>query len=145
MELFSPIRLGTKRLYTKRDRARLKLILRGKRFGFSLEEIRQRLALYDLGDSQATQIRATREVACRQIGERAYVPVFGNAGRAEVLDRLVTEVMALPTGDPRHDDALQILTDHVVDARAAGANERTALQSALALACMAPSVSGVGY
>ena len=62
-ELLSPIRQGTKRLFTKRDRARLKLILRGKRFGFALEEIRQLLELYDLGDSQATQIRKTREVA----------------------------------------------------------------------------------
>ena len=62
-ELLQPIRQGTKRLFTKRDRARLKLILRGKRFGFSLEEIRQLLALYDLGDSQATQIRKTREIA----------------------------------------------------------------------------------
>ncbi|MEL7300425.1 MAG: MerR family DNA-binding transcriptional regulator [Pseudomonadota bacterium] len=66
-ELLSPIRQGTKRLFTKRDRARLKLILRGKRFGFSLEEIRQLLALYDLGDSQATQIRATREVAQKHL------------------------------------------------------------------------------
>ncbi|MEM9436147.1 MAG: MerR family DNA-binding transcriptional regulator [Pseudomonadota bacterium] len=62
-ELLSPIREGTKRLFTKRDRARLVLILRGKRFGFSLEEIRQLLELYDLGDSQATQIRKTREIA----------------------------------------------------------------------------------
>lgn len=38
-ELLFPIREGQKRLFTKRDRARLKLILRGKRFGFSLEEI----------------------------------------------------------------------------------------------------------
>ncbi|MEL6913622.1 MAG: MerR family DNA-binding transcriptional regulator [Pseudomonadota bacterium] len=66
-ELLSPIRQGTKRLFTKRDRARLKLILRGKRFGFTLEEIRQLLALYDLGDSQATQIRATREVAQKHL------------------------------------------------------------------------------
>ena len=44
-ELLSPIRQGQKRLYTRRDRARLKLILRGKRFGFSLEEIRQWLLL----------------------------------------------------------------------------------------------------
>ena len=42
-ELIAPIREGQKRLFTKRDRARLKLILRGKRFGFSLEEIRQLL------------------------------------------------------------------------------------------------------
>ena len=38
-ELLFPERLGQKRLFTKRDRARLKLIIRGKRFGFSLEEI----------------------------------------------------------------------------------------------------------
>ena len=40
-ELLFPERDGQKRLFTKRDRARLKLILRGKRFGFKLEEIRQ--------------------------------------------------------------------------------------------------------
>ncbi|MGR3466994.1 MAG: MerR family transcriptional regulator, partial [Shimia sp.] len=44
-ELLFPIRQGTRRLFTKRDRARLKLILRGKRFGFSLEELRQLLDL----------------------------------------------------------------------------------------------------
>ncbi|MEL7278065.1 MAG: MerR family transcriptional regulator, partial [Pseudomonadota bacterium] len=48
-ELLSPIREGSRRLFTKRDRARLKLILMGKRFGFSLEEIRQLLNLYDIG------------------------------------------------------------------------------------------------
>lgn len=62
-ELLFPIREGQKRLFTKRDRARLKLILRGKRFGFSLEEIRQLLNLYDMGDQQATQIHRTYEIA----------------------------------------------------------------------------------
>ena len=45
-ELISPLREGQKRLYGKRSQARLKLILQGKRFGFSLEEIRQLLDLY---------------------------------------------------------------------------------------------------
>jgi len=58
-ELLFPIRDGQKRLFTKRDRARLKLILRGKRFGFSLEEIRQLLSLYDLDDQQITQLTRT--------------------------------------------------------------------------------------
>ncbi|HFQ15587.1 MAG TPA: MerR family DNA-binding transcriptional regulator [Rhodobacteraceae bacterium] len=58
-ELLSPLREGQKRLFTKRDQARLKLILRGKRFGFALEEIRQLLDLYDMGDQQQTQLRAT--------------------------------------------------------------------------------------
>lgn len=58
-ELIFPVREGQKRLFTKRDRARLKLILQGKRFGFSLEEIRQLLNLYDLGDQQTTQLTKT--------------------------------------------------------------------------------------
>ena len=58
-ELLFPIREGQKRLFTRRDRARLKLILRGKRFGFSLEEIRQLLNLYDVGDQQQTQYERT--------------------------------------------------------------------------------------
>ncbi|UWQ15205.1 MerR family DNA-binding transcriptional regulator [Aliiroseovarius sp. M344] len=62
-ELIAPIREGQKRLFTKRDRARLKLILRGKRFGFSLEEIRQLLDLYDRGDQQKTQLKRTYDVA----------------------------------------------------------------------------------
>jgi DNA-binding transcriptional MerR regulator len=61
--LLFPKRDGQKRLFTKRDRARLKLILRGKRFGFSLEEIRQLLDLYHVGDQQHTQMNRTLEIA----------------------------------------------------------------------------------
>lgn len=61
-ELIFPIREGQKRLFTKSDRARLKLILQGKRFGFSLEEIRQLLNLYSLGDQQTTQLTKTYEL-----------------------------------------------------------------------------------
>jgi DNA-binding transcriptional MerR regulator len=66
-ELLHPVRRGTARLYSARDRARLKLILRGKRFGFSLAEIRELLDLYDLGDGQATQLAATREHAVEKL------------------------------------------------------------------------------
>ena len=62
-ELLFPAREGQKRLFSKRDRARLKLILRGKRFGFSLEEIRQLLDLYHVGDQQQTQLARTCEIA----------------------------------------------------------------------------------
>lgn len=68
-ELLFPRREGQKRLFTKRDRARLKLILRGKRFGFSLEEIRQLLDLYDKGDQQLTQLTRTYEVAEKRLEE----------------------------------------------------------------------------
>lgn len=68
-ELLFPVREGQRRLFTKRDRARLKLILRGKRFGFSLEEIRQLLDLYHMGDSQLTQLSKTLETAKRHLSD----------------------------------------------------------------------------
>lgn len=68
-ELLSPIRDGQKRLFTRRDRARLKLILRGKRFGFPLEEIRQLLDLYDVGDQQVTQFTRTIDLAEQHLAE----------------------------------------------------------------------------
>ena len=66
-ELLFPIREGQRRLFTRRDRARLKLILQGKRFGFSLEEIRQLLNLYDIGDQQKTQLAKTYELASKRL------------------------------------------------------------------------------
>lgn len=62
-ELIAPERRGQHRLYDRRDRARLKLILQGKRFGFSLEEIRQLLELYDPRDNNVTQLAATVDAA----------------------------------------------------------------------------------
>ena len=62
-ELIFPIRKGQKRLYTRRDIARLKLILQGKRFGFALEKIRQLLNLYHIGDEQITQLSETYKLA----------------------------------------------------------------------------------
>lgn len=66
-ELLFPERMGQKRLFTKRDRARLKLIIRGKRFGFSLEEIRQLLDLYYKGDGQMSQLTQTFDLASTRL------------------------------------------------------------------------------
>ena len=68
-ELLFPTREGQKRLFTRRDRARLKLILRGKRFGFSLEQIRQLLDLYHMGDQQQTQLARTYDIARDRLSE----------------------------------------------------------------------------
>ena len=68
-ELLFPKRRGHKRLFTKRCRGRLKLILRGKRFGFSLEDIRQLLEMYDMGDKQQTQLLRTYELAKNKLTE----------------------------------------------------------------------------
>lgn len=62
-ELLFPQRRGQHRLYDRHDRGRLKLILRGKRFGMSLEEIRQLLELYNPGESNETQLSATLDAA----------------------------------------------------------------------------------
>lgn len=70
-ELLSPIREGQKRLYTNRDRARLTLILRGKRFGFSLEEIRQLLDLYDPKDRTSRQLAEALRLGRAHLDEMA--------------------------------------------------------------------------
>lgn len=83
-ELMAPVREGQKRLYGRRCRARLTLILQGKRFGFSLEDIRQLLELYDIGDQRTTQLVRTLDVARTRV--RAM-----EAQRAE-LDTAITEL-----------------------------------------------------
>src|SRR3712207_6067081 len=57
--LLAPERRGQTRVYSSRDRARLQLILRGKRVGFSLGEIGEMLELYDRQDGGATQMAAS--------------------------------------------------------------------------------------
>ena len=85
-ELLTPIRMGTRRLFTRRDRARLALILRGKRFGFSLEDIRQTLDLYDRDNGQTAQRQKAYDLALKRLAEM-------EAQRAE-LDLAIAELKA---------------------------------------------------
>ncbi|ACM00376.1 Transcriptional regulator, MerR family [Cereibacter sphaeroides KD131] len=87
-ELLFPIRDGTRRLFTRRDRARLKLILRGKRFGFSLEEIRQLLDLYDRDGSQELQLARTYQVAQQRLEQMERQRAELDEAIAELKDQL---------------------------------------------------------
>jgi len=87
IELLSPMREGRARFYGAREVARMTLILRGRRFGFSLEEIRQWLELYDADPEGKLQRDAWLELADRQLAELA-------ARRVE-LDEIISELRAL--------------------------------------------------
>jgi DNA-binding transcriptional MerR regulator len=65
-DLLAPQRAGKTRVYTHRDKARLQIILRGKRLGFSLAEIKEFLDLYDTDRTQQSQLN----LLLAKIGER---------------------------------------------------------------------------
>jgi DNA-binding transcriptional MerR regulator len=88
-ELIAPLRRGTARLYTYRDRARLKLILRGKRFGFSLEDIRQLLDMYDRAPcQQEAQLRRTYELAADRLAQMERQRAELDEAIAELKDQM---------------------------------------------------------
>src|SRR5437763_11013111 len=66
--LIAPRRNGQERLYSRRDRARLRYVLMGKAVGFSLEEVREMLDHYDLGEGQAAQLKVALGKFKEQIG-----------------------------------------------------------------------------
>jgi len=82
--LLSPTRKGQRRVYAPRDRVRLKLIMRGKRLGFSLEEIRELIDLYDVDPSEATQLRHFLD----KISQRKAVLVRQQADIDETLSEM---------------------------------------------------------
>src|SRR2546427_3411406 len=69
--LLSPGRVGSRRVYSKRDQVRLKLILRGKRLGFSLAEVRGMLELYDSRSEEHTsELQSQSNLVCRLLLEK---------------------------------------------------------------------------
>jgi DNA-binding transcriptional MerR regulator len=65
--LVAPQRAGNNRVYTARDRARMILILRGKKLGFSLREIKEYLDLYDVDPTRAKQLRVLQKAVHSRI------------------------------------------------------------------------------
>ncbi len=95
-ELLSPQRDGQRRLYSRRDRARLTLILRGKRFGFTLEDIRQLLDMYAGGRGQEVQLLRTYELAQGRLTEMEAQRAELDAAIADLKDQMTwgAEVLA---------------------------------------------------
>jgi len=98
-ELLFPLRQGQKRLYGRRDRGRLKLILRGKRFGFSLEDIRQLLDLYDREGGEA-QLARGYEIAQARLAAMEAQRAELDAAIAELRAEIEKGAARLP--GPRH-------------------------------------------
>ncbi len=85
IELLQPRKEGRARFYGPRETARLTLILRGRRFGFSLEEIRQWLLIYEQKGSRE-QLQVWLELADRQLGVLAEQIAELQAVRADLQD-----------------------------------------------------------
>jgi DNA-binding transcriptional MerR regulator len=88
IELLQPDREGRSRFYGPRECARMKLILRGRKFGFQLEEIRQWLLIYE-NEGNSAQMQAFTELADRQLQELKE--------QRRQLDEAISELKALRT------------------------------------------------
>jgi DNA-binding transcriptional MerR regulator len=96
--LLTPLREGQKRIYNQRDKVRLKLILRGKRLGFSLAETRRLFELYDHDKSSATQLQTMMELVAEK-----------KAALHQQLDDIKVVLMELTTLEKRCQDTLDAI------------------------------------
>ena len=97
--LLSPKRQGQHRIYTNKDQVRLKLVLRGKRLGFSLAETRRLFELYDADNSSAAQLQKVLElIAEKKMSLRQQM---------EDINVLLTELTGL---EQRCQDELETIT-----------------------------------
>ena len=87
IELLTPEKEGRTRFYGSKERARMKLILRGRKFGFALEDLRQWLALYDHDPSQQAQMQ--------DLIERSDTRLKDLKERRVELDEAISELQGL--------------------------------------------------
>lgn len=114
--LLQPRRAGQNRVYTRRDRARLILILRGKRLGFSLAEIRDWLDLYDADPLRVAQMRHL----ARQVEAR----LRRLEQQRDDLDATITELCEIKGQIAHH--LVEAAAEHLPATNGAAARERRA-------------------
>lgn len=94
--LLTPERVGSTRVFRRRDRARLILILRGKRLGFSLRDISEYLSLYDADRSQRAQVNLLVEMVDQRVQmlEQQLADLQTTIGELREIKKLATERLA---------------------------------------------------
>lgn len=90
--LIAPERVGSTRVFRKRDRARLILILRGKRLGFSLREIQEYLSLYEVDGTQSAQVSKLSQLVDSRLGmlEQQMVDLQTTISELRAIKQLAT-------------------------------------------------------
>lgn len=101
--LLAPRRIGSRRVYTRRDRVRLKLILRGKRLGFSLAEVRSMLELYDSAPDERPQLEkfVAALAARRELLEQHREEIEEVLGEIRAFERQSRKLLNASKGEKR--------------------------------------------
>lgn len=94
--LLRPERVGSTRVFRRRDRARLILILRGKRLGFSLRDISEYLSLYDADRTQRAQVKLLVDMVDQRVGmlEQQLADLQTTIGELREIKKLANERLA---------------------------------------------------
>jgi DNA-binding transcriptional MerR regulator len=100
--LIQPTRVGTTRIYTRREVARMQLILRGKRLGFSIREIKEFLNLYDADPRHLEQMRHLAARVSERLSEldKQKTALEQTIGEMRQIEREATDRIRELTSDP---------------------------------------------
>jgi len=101
--LLSPRREGSRRIYSKRDQVRLKLILRGKRLGFSLADVREMIELYDSAPDERPQLeKFVASLSARRVQlERQRAEIEEVLGEIRAFERQARKLLNAARGGKR--------------------------------------------
>ncbi len=92
--LIQPKRVGSMRVYSRREMGRMQLILRGKRLGFSIREIGEFLSLYDNDPDQVVQVQLMLEATQERLSELRQ--------QREAIDQTISELESIEAMSLRH-------------------------------------------